>query len=90
VRREGISDLGNNRKNRATILTLMRTSLRGKLSESMKTTPQSIIYRRKAAELGRMAEAEPEEEKMLPLLAQALSWIQLAENEELLGSEQIN
>jgi hypothetical protein len=90
VSRDGTPNLENNHKDRETILTLMRTSLRGKMSSSVKTTPQSIVYRRKAAELGRMAEAETEETKMLALLAQALSWIQLAESEELLASEPIH
>jgi CheY-like chemotaxis protein len=45
----------------------------------------SIRYRRRASYLGRLADAEDEEAKMLPLVEQALSWIQLAENEEFLA-----
>lgn len=50
-------------------------------------SPRSIKYRRRAARLGRLADAESDEAKMLPLIQQALSWIQLAENEEFLGAE---
>jgi CheY-like chemotaxis protein len=46
---------------------------------------RSIRYRRRAARLGQQADAETSEEKMLPLMHQALSWIQLAENEEFLA-----
>lgn len=45
----------------------------------------SIRYRRRASHLGRLADAEDSEAKMLPLVQQALSWIQLAENEEFLA-----
>jgi len=45
----------------------------------------SIRYRRRASNLGRLADAEDSEAKMLSLMQQALSWIQLAENEELLA-----
>lgn len=45
----------------------------------------SIRYRRRASNLGRLADAEDSEAKMLPLMQQALSWIQLAENEEFLA-----
>jgi CheY-like chemotaxis protein len=46
---------------------------------------RSIRYRRRASYLGRLADAEDTEAKMLPLVQQALSWIQLAENEEFLA-----
>jgi CheY-like chemotaxis protein len=45
----------------------------------------AIRYRRRASYLGRLADAENSEAKMLPLVQQALSWIQLAENEEFLA-----
>jgi CheY-like chemotaxis protein len=45
----------------------------------------AIRYRRRASYLGRLADAEDTEAKMLPLVQQALSWIQLAENEEFLA-----
>ncbi len=48
----------------------------------MLTTRTSLIYRIRAAAAARLAEAELDEAKMLPLMHQALSWIQMAENEE--------
>jgi CheY-like chemotaxis protein len=45
----------------------------------------AIRYRRRASYLGRLADAEDTEAKMIPLVQQALSWIQLAENEEFLA-----
>jgi hypothetical protein len=48
---------------------------------------QSMAYRLKASRLGRMANAESDEAKMLPLLNQAMSWILLAENEESLAGD---
>lgn len=48
--------------------------------------PIAIEYRKRASRLGRMADAEDNEAKMLPLMQQALSWILLAENDELLAA----
>jgi hypothetical protein len=53
----------------------------------VQTTRRSIAYRQKAARLARLAEAEPEFEKSLLLLRDALSWIGLAENEEVLAQD---
>ena len=44
-----------------------------------------IAYRKRASRLGRCADLEPDFEKACRLLHQALSWIQLAENEEYLA-----
>ena len=48
---------------------------------------KSIEYRQEAALLARDARNENDQEKMLSLLQRAMSWIRLAENEELLASE---
>lgn len=73
---------------RETLPDLLMTSVRRRSTpDHMKATQQSLVYRRKAAELARLVEAEPDEAKMLSLLHQALGWIQLAENEELLGGD---
>lgn len=70
---------------RDTLIDILRTSVsRRSTPDHMKTTQQSLVYRRKAAGLARVVEAEPDEAKMLALLHQALGWIQLAENEEFL------
>ncbi|UGV26967.1 hypothetical protein E0H22_15500 [Rhodopseudomonas boonkerdii] len=54
----------------------------------MTMTPLSMKYRRRAAEFARAADAlylQRKEEDGLQSVQSALSWIQLAENEELLG-----
>jgi len=51
-------------------------------------TPLSVRYRQRAAEFARIAEAlhtEGKGEDAMRCVQTALSWIQLAENEELLG-----
>lgn len=51
-------------------------------------TPLSVRYRRRGAEFARIAEAfqsEGNEEDAMRALQSALSWIQLAENEELVS-----
>ncbi|MDB5553812.1 MAG: hypothetical protein JWL86_3796 [Rhizobium sp.] len=50
-------------------------------------TRVSLQYRQKAASLGQMACVEKDARKVRSLLEVAVSWIQLAENEELLASE---
>jgi two-component system, response regulator PdtaR len=54
-----------------------------------KTSPAkasgSLRYRLRASQLGRIADAQTDEARMLSLVQQALSWIQLAENEEFLA-----
>lgn len=47
-------------------------------------TSTSLQYRRRAAEVGQKAMETTDDAEMLRLLHQALSWIQLAENEELM------
>jgi two-component system, response regulator PdtaR len=49
-----------------------------------RSEPRSIRYRRRASRLGQLADAEETSEGVLTLMQQALAWIQLAENEELL------
>jgi hypothetical protein len=63
------------------LISILRASVALRASR-MLTTRTSLIYRRRAAAAARLAEAETDEAKMLPLIHQALSWIQLAENEE--------
>lgn len=46
---------------------------------------ESLRYRLRASQLGRIADAQTDEARMLSLVQQALSWIQLAENEEFLA-----
>lgn len=47
-------------------------------------TSISLRYRKRAAEVGQKAMETTEHAEMLRLLHEALSWIQLAENEELM------
>ena len=50
-------------------------------------TPDSLRYRQKAAALGQRASVESDIKKIREMLDLAVSWIQLAENEELMASE---
>jgi hypothetical protein len=50
-------------------------------------TPDSLRYRQKASLLGQRASVESDFEKIRAMLDLAVSWIQLAENEELMASE---
>jgi hypothetical protein len=50
-------------------------------------TRASLEYRQFASALGRKAKVEGDAEKVRALLKDALAWIQLAENEELMASE---
>lgn len=50
-------------------------------------TPDSLRYRQKASLLGQRASVESDLEKVRAMLDLAVSWIQLAENEELMASE---
>ncbi len=50
-------------------------------------TRVSLDYRQRAAALGQRASMESDVKKIRAMLDLALSWIQLAENEELLASE---
>lgn len=70
-----------------TLLAILRKSLPvDPMSATAKITHRSALYRRRAAELARRAEAEGDELQVLPLVHQALSWISLAENEEILAN----
>ena len=51
---------------------------------SARITGISLQYRRRAAEVGQRAMESTDDAEMMRLLHQALSWIQLAENEELM------
>jgi hypothetical protein len=55
-----------------------------------RTNPQSLAYRRKAADLAKAAEAEEDAERIANLVKQALAWIQIAENEEALADAEMN
>jgi hypothetical protein len=61
--------------------------MEGEMDRRTFITPLSVRYRRRGAEFARIAEAfqsEGNEEDAMRALQSALSWIQLAENEELL------
>ncbi|MGM4905087.1 hypothetical protein AB8B21_11690 [Tardiphaga sp. 866_E4_N2_1] len=50
-------------------------------------TRASLEYRRKASALSQRASVEADPRKVRALLQLAISWIQVAENEELMASE---
>ena len=58
------------------------------LNESgpMPMTIKSASYRQRAAAIGDAAEAELDHAKLLELIQEAVHWIQLAENEEMLAA----
>ncbi len=70
------------------LISVLRTSIRQKAATGMRTTPQSRVYRRRAALTAQLAEAEQDPERMLPLVLQVQAWIQIAENEEALEMAQ--
>lgn len=45
----------------------------------------AIAFRKRASLLGKLADAEPDLKKACDLMREALTWIQLAENEEVLA-----
>lgn len=45
----------------------------------------ALTFRKRASLLGRLADAEPDLNKACDLMREALTWIQLAENEEVLA-----
>lgn len=51
---------------------------------SVATTPRSLCYRRLASAAAELASQEPDHEKMLDKLREAMSWIAAAENEEVM------
>ncbi|WP_457488237.1 hypothetical protein [Tardiphaga sp. P5_C10] len=55
--------------------------------ESSTFTRASLEYRRKASALSQRASVEGDPRKVRALLQLAISWIQVAENEELMASE---
>ena len=62
--------------------------MEGEMDQRTFMTPLSVRYRRRGAEFARIAEAfqsEGNEEDAMRALQSALSWIQLAENEELVS-----
>jgi len=48
-------------------------------------THQSTLFRKRASEIGVRAFKEPDVKRMWSLMQEAMSWIQLAENEEALA-----
>lgn len=53
----------------------------------IRLTQRSLHYRRKASLLGRRADEAGNSERKMEFLLEALHWIQLAENEELISEE---
>jgi hypothetical protein len=53
--------------------------------DMIRFAPDPAQYRRRASRLGQYASLEPDPERKRLLLEEAMSWVALAENEELLG-----
>jgi hypothetical protein len=56
-----------------------------RMGSEIQMTAQSTVYRKRAQSLGRAADLEEDHELLMVLVREALSWIQLAENEEALA-----
>jgi hypothetical protein len=68
--------------------TLVLPSSGARVDMGARITNISLQYRRRAAEVGQQAMESKDDAEMMRLLHQALSWIQLAENEELILSSE--
>lgn len=66
---------------------ILNNALQRRTMAGVKMTVQSRIYRRRASDLARLADAEIDPQKMMPLVHQALQWVNLAENEEILAGQ---
>lgn len=75
-------------QSKAIILGLLRKV--EAMGEDIRMTEQSTIYRKRAQALGRAADLQDDHTALLELVKEALSWIQLAENEETLSFAQKN
>jgi hypothetical protein len=67
------------------LLALRKLIVRSESKPEHMTTPTSTRFRRKASQLAKQAENEPDAERMLALMQQAITWVHLAENEETLS-----
>ena len=70
------------------VLHRLLCGLESRMDRGLTMTPISVRFRRRAAEFARAAEAlhmEGKGDEAMRCVQTALSWIQLAENEELLG-----
>lgn len=69
----------------AAYLDYVTNILRGKKTADHVPTPQSWLYRKRAAELARRSDNCDDIVEQTELIKQALVWIQLAENEEFMA-----
>jgi hypothetical protein len=63
----------------------LRAMLRRRLISKMPLTKQSMGYRKRASELARLADGEGRLPDRMKLVMEALNWISLAENEEMIA-----
>lgn len=66
-------------------LDYVRSALRQSMHAPHVPTTQSWIYRKRASEVARSADASMDIEEQTNLMKRALQWIQLAENEEFMA-----
>lgn len=64
---------------------LLRAALGGKMDIQHQLTEQSIRYRQRASDLARRSDTMADPSEQLDLIQQALRWITMAENDEMLG-----
>jgi predicted metal-dependent hydrolase len=63
----------------------LHRELRRRLTNKMPVTKQSMGYRKRASELAQMADKEASYSDRTKLVMEALNWISLAENEEIIA-----
>ena len=82
---EGVMDWQKALSGRSLLLDVLKQRLKVSTVSYVRMTEQSKHYRRRAQQLALKADATTDETETLRLVHEALSWVQLAENEEALS-----
>jgi hypothetical protein len=69
----------------AVTVYFLQPELRNRSISKMPVTEQSKGYRKRASELARLADREVRHSDRMKLVTEALHWISLAENEEIIA-----
>jgi hypothetical protein len=68
----------------------LREELRRRLTSQMPVTTKSMDYRKRAAALAALADAEADPQGRVKLVTEALNWVLLAENDEIIAEAERN
>jgi hypothetical protein len=74
----------------ASIVYSLQRKLRQRLGGTMPVTKQSMGYRKRASELADLADKEASPSDRMKLVTEALNWIALAENDEIIAEAERN